>query len=200
MTKTIFNRNNAEVQTDAVSLSLEDFQVKYKDQTTAIILKTVWNSANKNKATTAQVASKTTKSNDLPGKTEPITNVAVSDEALPKEIVKEDSFEASDGSTVSIAQSEDGKKVIVSVDSTGVEENETSTVSGEEKSTKKGKKEKTSTAQKTAVTSPEGKPTRATRLRELIAEKKDKKAATEILKAEGYDCTTIHSEWNRLNK
>lgn len=47
----------------------------------------------------------------------------------------------------------------------------------------------------------ESKPTRATRLRELIAKGKEKSAAREILIKEGYDCgASFHSEWNRLNK
>lgn len=56
--------------------------------------------------------------------------------------------------------------------------------------------------EKSTVKVEEGGKTRATRIRELIAEGKDKAATKEILIAEEYDVsgTVFHSEWARLNK
>jgi hypothetical protein len=56
--------------------------------------------------------------------------------------------------------------------------------------------------EKSTVKVEDGGKTRATRIRELIAEGKDKAATKEILTAEEYDVsgTVFHSEWARLNK
>lgn len=173
MTTKIFNRRDAVVQTDARDLSLIDFQSKYADATTDVVLRTVWNDAQKKKGGDAAMAVKTDAAVDLP--------TPAKLETVSEHVSKDDKVK------VTVKKDKNKGTTVVETEDTSVE-------------TKVNKKGKEVEVKAAPAATPDGKPARATRLRELIAEGKDKTASVAALKAEGYDVKTIHSEWHRLAK
>lgn len=171
--KNIFNRKDSQVIGDASTMTQEEFVEAYEGKTTEQVLKAVWKENQKKTKVGAKIAKMTAESEDLPG----------------VESVSE--YTAEDGDKVKVKKL--GKTAIVEIESN------TDVVPGEE-TEEEGGKGKRKIVGKKKVT-PEGKVSRAERLRELIKAKKSKVAAKEILESEGYECgASYHSEWNRLTK
>lgn len=179
----IFKRNDQQVQDDAKSLDLEAFKRKYSSQAKEQVLNATWKDARKK----MQQGDKTDEATNLP------------------EVTKEVKTQLSDKSVVTNTTLANGTQ-IASVDSeanggtiTSLEETPADDKKAKKKPSGKKDKKDEKPAAEVAVVSGD-KPTRAARLRVLITEGKDKAAAKAILVSEGYDVTTIHSEWNRLTK
>lgn len=178
----LFNRKDAQVKKYAEELTQEEFLKHYEGQTTATVLKSVWKDYNKQGAVAKQIVQQTNEAVDLP---EPQVDVTDEQEEVPppvKKVAKKaNSSKDSDDRANPLTNAARGR------DASGINEDEV-------KSARKSKKvDKQSSNAETK--------TRATRMRELIAEKKDKSAAKEILVAEGYEVgASFHSEWNRVSK
>lgn len=170
----VFKRTDPQVQEDALSLDLEGFKRKYQSQAKETVLAATWKDANKKKKQEEQ----TDTANDLPA---------------PKPI-KETVTTMSDGSVLTNQTFANGVQV-ASVDS-----EPSADLKADKKKGKKGAVETAAPEKKAQPAKADGTKTRAERLRELIAEGKDKPASKQILIDEGFDVATIHSEWNRLTK
>lgn len=187
----VFKRNDPQVQEDAKTLDIDAFKRKYASSAKEAVLNATWKDARKK----TQQVEKTDEANDLPKQ---------------PAVIKETKTELSDKSVLTNQTLENGTHV-ASIDNepnnggtiTNLEEGAKAKKGGGGGVGKKEKKEKAAPAEKpatAAVVNTGDRKTRAVRLRELIADGKDKAASKEILVAEGYDVATIHSEWNRLTK
>lgn len=177
----IFNRRAPQVQEDAKDLLLPEFLKKYEGNASELVLTNVWNEAQKGEKTNTHIRRRT----DLATNLTPVAG-----------------FTSEDGSKVDISVDKATKVKVVEVDNVkDILKKGKKVGKGETVSTEEVVEEETASKKTIA---PEGKPARATRVRELIAvhgktmDAKPKVIAA--LREEGYDCKTIHSEWNRLAK
>lgn len=185
----IFNRRAPQVQEDAKDLLLPEFLKKYEGNASELVLTNVWNEAQKGEKTNTHIRRRT----DLATNLTPVAG-----------------FTSEDGSKVDISVDKATKVKVVEVDNVkDILKKGKKVGKGEtlpDADSVQGEEEDNATAQnpQKKTIAPEGKPARATRVRELIAvhgktmDAKPKVIAA--LREEGYDCKTIHSEWNRLAK
>lgn len=183
----VFKRNDPQVQEDALTLDLDGFKRKYGSQAKETVLAATWKEAHKKQ----QQANKTDEANDLP--TTPVKKVTT--ELSDKSVLTNTTL-ASGVQVASIDNDPNGGQI------TNLEAD---VKAGSKKKEKKDKKEapatvKTDAAPKEKAVVTGDRPSRAERLRGLIAAGKTKAESKEILVGEGYDVATIHSEWNRLTK